>query len=46
MNKLKGGCFIGHDTSILLNIQIFALVAGNPYSTRPAYKSEYVYIHS
>ena len=33
MNKLKGDCFIGRDTSILLykilvNIQIFALVGG------------------
>ena len=32
MNKLKGDCFIGHDTNfivqILVKIQIFALVGG------------------
>ena len=51
MNKLKGDCFIGHDTSIsivqiLVNIQIFALVREKSSSTRPAYKREYLYIHS
>ena len=33
MNKLNRDCFIGHDTriycTILVNIQIFPLVAGN-----------------
>ena len=49
MNKLKGDCFIGHDTRILYTntrgyIQIFSLVAGNLSSTHPAYKREYLYI--
>ena len=40
MNKLKGDCSIGHDTSILLYIQIFAHVRVNSSSTRHAYKSD------
>ena len=52
MNKLKGDCFIGHDTNfivqILVKIQIFALVGGGGggggggdlSSTRPTYKSK------
>ena len=50
MNELKGDYFIGHDTiffvQILANIQIFSLVGGNSSSTLPAYKREYLYIHS
>ena len=29
-------------TNILVDKQVFALVGGNPSSTRPAYKSEYL----
>ena len=52
MNELNRDCFIGHllydnfIVQILVNTQIFPLVAGNMSSTRPAYKREYVYIHS
>ena len=55
MNKLKGGCFIGccfiglyknFIVQTLVNIQILPLVGENSSSTRPAYKRQYLYIHS
>ena len=49
MNKLNRDCFIGHDKiilQILVNIQIFHIVAGNSSSALPANKREYLYLHN
>ena len=44
MNKLKGDCLLV--VIQIFIVQIFPLVGGNSSSTRPAYKREYLYIHS
>ena len=44
MNKLNRVMIQEFYCTILVNVQIFPLVAGNSTSTRPAYKRERLYI--